>query len=60
MAKKGSKNVYKLCRGPEKEAITVLYATSAAGDMPPPLILFKYIRILTNVVKELPNEWCYG
>lgn len=57
---KGNKNVYNIVNNNEKESLTVLMAGNASGQLAPPLILFSYQRIPTDIYNKMPNEWSYG
>lgn len=60
MAIKGSKNVYNIDSNNAKGCITVMFTFSASGDTCPPMIVYKYQRILQNVAVGIPNEWGIG
>ena len=60
LTRKGSRAVYKVVAGNEKENITVLFIVSANGIMLPPFFLFWYERIPANIVNSLPSEWICG
>lgn len=60
IVKRGSISVYKILDGDEKDSLTVLYTGSAAGEMPPPYILYYYkSRVPSNIVKRIPDDWSY-
>ena len=60
LAKRGSKAVYKVVHGDEKESITVLFTINAAGTMLPPMVVFWYERIPATVISNLPSGWIVG
>ena len=60
LARKGSRAVYKVVAGNEKESITVLFTVNADGIMLPPFLLFWYERIPANIVNSLPSKWICG
>lgn len=60
IAKKGSKAVYKVIDGDEKESITTLFMANAEGDMAPPMILYWYKRLPYNVTSKIPSGWSVG
>lgn len=60
LARRGAKSVYKVVHEDEKESITTLFTVNAAGTMLPPMILFWYQRIPTNITNTLPPEWIIG
>lgn len=59
LAQKGDKHLYNSC-GDEKENLTVLFTGSAAGILAPPMIVFNYERIPTNISSTVPEEWAIG
>jgi len=60
LAEKGQRNVYKIVGNNDKESITVLFTSNAAGVLAPPLILFSYKRIPTYIASKLPHGWSCG
>lgn len=52
--KKGSKNVYCVRTGSDKECTTVLLGVNASGNPPPPLIIYKYERIPRHIAINMP------
>lgn len=60
LAIKGDKNVYQVVNSDEKECLTVLVTGSAAGQLPPPMIVFKYKRIPDDVGRSVPEDWGLG
>ncbi|TGZ32087.1 Tigger transposable element-derived protein 6-like protein [Temnothorax longispinosus] len=60
LARKGSKSVYKVVHGDEKESLTVLFIVNAEGIMLPPMILFWYERTPAAVTNSLPPGWIAG
>lgn len=49
LAKRGDKTVYNTINNDEKECLTVLLTGSAAGVVAPPLVLFRYKRIPSEI-----------
>lgn len=49
MAKKGTKHVYSVNSGSEKDCLTVLIGGNVQGDSPPVLVLFKGLRALRAI-----------
>lgn len=47
-------------QGDEKEMITVLIGGSASGLKTPPLVMFPYQRLPSNIVKDMPKNWAFG
>lgn len=56
----GEKNVYKIVNSDEKECLTVLITGNTAGDLAPPMIIFKYERIPKELDKSIPGTWEIG
>lgn len=44
----------------EKESLTTLIMGNAAGQIAPPLILFKYQKIPAHIINKIPKEWGIG
>lgn len=59
LAKKGDKHTYSSC-GDEKDNLTVLITGNAAGNLAPPMIMFNYERIPSNIAVSVPDEWAIG
>ncbi|KAJ8932218.1 hypothetical protein NQ314_014838 [Rhamnusium bicolor] len=55
LTRKGEKNVYS-ASGNEKENLTVLVTANAAGQLPPPMIVFSYERIPSNISNNVPRN----
>lgn len=49
IARKGTKNVYSVGSGNEKECMTVLLGCNANGDCPPTMVVYSYKRIPPSV-----------
>ena len=60
LARRGSKCVYKVVNGDEKESLTVLFTVNAEGTVLPPMILFWYDRIPAAIMHKMPSEWIVG
>lgn len=60
LVRRGSKSVYKVVHGDEKESITVLFTVNAEGTLLPPLILYWYERIPALVTSNIPPGWLAG
>ena len=60
LARRGTKTVYKVVHGDEKESITTLFTVNAAGTIFPPMILFWYQKIPASITNTLPSEWIIG
>lgn len=60
LARRGSKSVYKVEHGNEKESITVLFTVNAKSILLPPFILYWYERIPALVTNNLPKGWLAG
>ena len=58
---KGAKSVYQIVESNEKACLTVLFVASAAGIMPPPMILFDLKTTpRKNVLQRIPTGWDIG
>lgn len=60
LAKRGDKTVYNTINNDEKECLTVLLTGSAAGVVAPPLVLFRYKRIPSEICNSIPKDWGVG
>ncbi|KAG6448525.1 hypothetical protein O3G_MSEX005530 [Manduca sexta] len=59
LAEKGQ-HVYDTSKNSDKENITTLFTVNAAGEYAPPLTIFKYKRMSTEVLDNAPNGWGVG
>lgn len=57
---KGEKAVYSRSNNDDKECLTTLVAGSASGLIPPPMVMFKYVRVPASVADKMPNHWGIG
>lgn len=57
LVRKGSKAVYNRVANDEKECLTVLVTVSADGKIPPPMVLFPYIRLPKHLASSVPKGW---
>ncbi|XP_031354205.1 uncharacterized protein LOC116178756 [Photinus pyralis] len=60
LAEKGIKNVYTAAGADEKENLTVLITANAAGQLAPPMIVYRYARIPANIAHSVPPGWAMG
>lgn len=60
LARKGDKSVYNAGTNDEKENLTVLVTANAAGEFAPPMIIFKYERIPSNIALSINKSWGLG
>ncbi|XP_044754185.1 uncharacterized protein LOC123320469 [Coccinella septempunctata] len=60
LAMKGCRTVYNHTANDEKECITTLITGNAAGDLPPPMVMFAYERIPQSIVALMPDKWGLG
>lgn len=60
IAKRGSKSVYKVIDGDEKENLTTLFMVNAKGEMAPPMILYWYKRMPYSITSKIPSGWSIG
>lgn len=56
---RGFKNFYEI-KEKEKENITILGTFTASGTILPPLIIYPYTRIPSEIVRQINEEWCIG
>lgn len=60
LVRKGEKAVYSFISNDEKECITCLIGCNALGQLMPPMAVFKYERIPSSIINELPDHWSFG
>lgn len=60
LAAKGEKSVYQQVNSDEKECFTVLLGGNAAGQVLPPMVIFKYLRIPRELSLSIPVTWGIG
>lgn len=60
LAKKGEKAVFQTTGNDEKACITVLINANAAGELAPPMVVFKYERVPPGIIRQFPGEWGLG
>ncbi|KAG5862959.1 hypothetical protein JTB14_030545 [Gonioctena quinquepunctata] len=60
LTKKGNKSVYNAGTNDEKENLTVLVTANAAGELGPPMIIFKYERIPGHIALSVNKNWGIG
>lgn len=60
LTEKGQKTVYNVALNDEKECLTTLVMCNAAGELPPPLVMFSYKRIPNNITQKFPKTWAIG
>lgn len=59
LAPKGTKNVYEVEHHP-KANLTVMFTFCANGDIIPPMVIYPYQRLPTNIVMSVPKSWGVG
>nr|CAI5852764.1 unnamed protein product [Callosobruchus analis] len=52
---RGAKNIYEVDVGQAKASITVLFTFAAAGNITPPMIVYAYKRLPSNIVNSIPD-----
>lgn len=57
---RGMKNFYEIFSGSDKECITALFTISADGEIYPPMIVYPYERIPTEIVRNTNPNWVIG
>lgn len=60
LAARGAKNVYEIDRGSAKANITVMFTFSASGEITPPMIIYPYTRLPTEILISVPKTWGIG
>lgn len=60
LAPKGARNVYEVDVAPAKSSITVMFSFSASGDVTPPMIIYPYKRMPSDIIKSVPEDWGIG
>lgn len=60
LAAKGERSVYQNINTDEKECYTVLLGGNAAGEVLPPMVVFKYERIPREITLSVPTSWGIG
>lgn len=55
-----AENAYFITNNSDKEAYTVLFGCTAAGDLAPPMILYPGQRISKEMVQNVPVGWSVG
>lgn len=60
LAEKGSKTVYTAAGGDEKQNLTVLLTANAYGEIAPPMIVYRYVRIPFLIANAMPPAWAIG
>jgi hypothetical protein len=58
LAPKGTRNVYEIHH--PKNNITVMFTFSASGDVTPPMVIYAYKRLPSDILKSVPDEWGLG
>jgi Na+/H+ antiporter NhaA len=57
LAFKGDRNMFELHGGPAKVSITAMFVFSACGGMCPPMVIYLYQRILSEITKKVSDDW---
>lgn len=60
LAAKGDKAIYQLAGNDEKENLTVLITGNAAGELAPPMVVYRYTRVPAVIYETAPKEWGIG
>lgn len=60
LASKGDKTIYSKINNNEKECYTVLVTANAAGQVAPPMVIFRYKRIPFDLSSSIPKHWGVG
>lgn len=57
LVKKGDKAVYNFVNSDEKECLTTLINGNACGQLVPPMVIFAYKRVPSEIVASIPKTW---
>jgi hypothetical protein len=57
LACKGDKNVYEIDKGLSQASITARFAFSISGMMCPPMLIYSYKRIPSEIAQRVPDVW---
>ncbi|KAJ8946288.1 hypothetical protein NQ314_008913 [Rhamnusium bicolor] len=60
LVRKGEKAVYSFSSNDEKKCLTCLIGSNAIGQLMPLMVVFKYERVPSVIINELPNHWSFG
>ncbi|KAI4455752.1 hypothetical protein MML48_9g00000300 [Holotrichia oblita] len=60
LAPRGARNVYEVEHASSKATLTVMFTFTASGQVTPPMIVYPYKRLPTNIVKSVPPGWEIG
>lgn len=60
LAPKGARNVYEVDVGQAKTNLTVLFTFSASGTTTPPMIIYPYKRLPSEIAASVPAGWGIG
>jgi hypothetical protein len=60
LACKGDRNVFELDEGPANVSITAMFAFSSYGLVCPPMVIYPYQRILSEITKTVSDDWGVG
>ena len=57
LAPKGCQIVYDIDQGQAKENLTVMFSFAANGDIIPPMIIYPYKRMPSEIINSVPSGW---
>lgn len=60
LCERNAENTYFVTNNNEKESYTVLFGSSAAGDLTPPMILYAGKRMHREIAQNVPDGWSVG
>jgi hypothetical protein len=60
LACKGDRNVFELDGSPAKVSVTAMFTFSVGGLMLPPMVIYPYERILSEITKTVSDNWGVG
>lgn len=59
-APRGARNVYEVEYASSKATLTVMLTFTASSQVTPPMIVYPYKRLPTNIAKSMPPGWGIG
>lgn len=60
LAPKGAKNVYEIDHAPARSSLTVMFTFAANGEITPPMVIFPYKRLPSEIASKVPSDWGIG
>ncbi|XP_033223648.1 uncharacterized protein LOC117177211 [Belonocnema kinseyi] len=57
---RGSKTVHNLAKSNDKECLISMFTANAAGNLAPPMVMFRYQRTPYSITTSIPDDWAHG